>query len=126
MTNVFKWAVGLGAAGLGLFWVSKSMAAGPGDKLQVGDDAFVRVGPGGVDPTALTDGQGHSLFPVQITQIVVHVTSLDGQTLQGPITAYVPVGAAQFVPLQTQVGPVQVERKNVQSVMRAGAVVATS
>lgn len=120
MRSPLKLLLAIGAVGAGVFYLSKA-AAKPGDKLQVGDDAFVKVGPGGVDPTGLPA----ALTAGQLSQIVVHVDSLDATTISGMISGTVQAGAPNFVPLATPVGPVQVVRSAVSSVMRNGQTVAT-
>jgi hypothetical protein len=115
--------VALGVVGAGVYVVSKAMAKTPGDQLQQGDDAFVRVGTG---PNAFLQSQ-QTLpgIPVVVDQIVVHVASVTPTNFQGMITAYAPVGSPAIVPLVTQIGPIDVPRADVRSVERNGAVIAT-
>lgn len=121
MKRSLKLLLGVGVVGAGVFALSRAFAK-PGDKLQVGDDAFVRVGPGGIDPTAVPGLQAAG----PVSQVVVHVTALDAASLDGPITAYVQTGAASMTPLQNPIGPVQVPRSAVASITRNGLTVVAS
>jgi hypothetical protein len=120
--SALKWLAGLAAAGVGLVWY-RSASAQPADDLRYGDDAYVRVGgPNGINP----QDAGLGSIPVAVSQVVLSVTGLADQWVQGTITAYNPTGTPQVVTLQQPIGPLQVPRNTVKSVVRGGVVVRTS